>query len=123
MKTLLFLSLLFALPAFALTDEQTIVVSEIRDLAQAQRVELTAAKSDVRSLTASLTKARQEASALKAWGAGEQAEKIKALESASYWQSKHAKSLREIWFWRGLAATIVGAVLAVVGFRVARRLA
>ena len=34
----------------------------------------------------------------------------KAEESATYWQAKQAKALRELWLWRGAAAILLGFV-------------
>lgn len=46
-------------------------------------------------------------------------DKNKALEEADYWHAKQVKALREIWMWRGLAALVVGSVLAFFGLRFA----
>jgi hypothetical protein len=131
MRNFLFLVFfgVFAISAFALTDEQALTVSEIRDLAQAQSRELAEAKKDARNLSSALAKARQEAAtvresleATQAWGRAQEAEKIKAYEKVSYWQGKHSKALRELWFWRSLALAITGLIVGILGFRVAKRI-
>lgn len=45
--------------------------------------------------------------------------KNEALVQAEYWHAKQTKALREIWMWRGIAALIVGSVLAFFGLRFA----
>lgn len=42
-----------------------------------------------------------------------------ALREAEYWHGKQVKALRELWFWRGLAALVAGSVLAFFGLRFA----
>lgn len=37
--------------------------------------------------------------------------------AAEMWHAKQVKALRELWFWRGLAALIIGGSIAAVGIR------
>jgi hypothetical protein len=42
----------------------------------------------------------------------------KAEESATYWQAKQQKALRELWIWRGLAAVAISCIAAWLAWRI-----
>ena len=47
----------------------------------------------------------------------------KAEESATYWQAKQQKALRELWMWRGAAALLLGCVAGWFALRSGLKLA
>ena len=48
---------------------------------------------------------------------------LQAQNDVAYWQAKHAKALRELWMWRGLAALMLGSVAAWFALRSGLKLA
>jgi len=46
-----------------------------------------------------------------------------AEESATYWQAKHSKALRELWIWRGLAALTLASLAGYLSLRMGLKFA
>jgi hypothetical protein len=47
----------------------------------------------------------------------------KAQTDAAYWQNKHAKAVRQLWFWRGLAALTLASVAGWLALRMGYKFA
>jgi hypothetical protein len=131
MKILLaILFVAIASPALALNPKEKQTVAEIVILAKEQGRELGKAKSEIKSLQVNLTSAKQKNSQLqsdvqklRSWGIEKELEAVKGWEKAAYWEAKQKKALKELWIFRSILIAIVTIVLAVVGFKVAKRLA
>jgi hypothetical protein len=131
MKALLVILLVaIASPAFALSSKEKQTVAEIVILAKEQGKELSKAKTEVRSLQNRLGQAKNEnkilqndVQKLRTWGIEKELEAVKGWEKAAYWEAKQKKALKELWIFRSILIAIVTIVLAVVGFKVAKRLA
>ena len=131
MKILLAILLVaIASPALSLNPKEKQTVAEIVILAKEQGRELGKAKSEIKSLQVNLTSAKQKNSQLqsdvqklRSWGIEKELEAVKGWEKAAYWEAKQKKALKELWIFRSILIAIVTIVLAVVGFKVAKRLA
>ncbi len=72
------------------------------------------------SLEESLVLAQAEVSRYEALVNEQSVARQKAEESSLYWQEKHHKALKELWFWRGLALIGAALIAAWVGWKVYR---
>jgi hypothetical protein len=131
MKILLaILFVAIASPALALTPKEKQTVAEIVILAKEQGRELGKAKNEIKSLQVNLTSAKQknsklqtDVSKLRTWGIEKELEAQQGWEKAAYWEAKQRKALKELWIYRSILIAIIGLVVGIVGFKVAKMLA
>lgn len=131
MKALLVILLVaLASPALALNPKEKQTVAEIVILAKEQGKELGKAKGEIKSLQNRLGQAKHENSKLqndvaklRTWGIEKELEAVKGWEKAAYWEAKQKKALKELWIFRSILIAIIGLVVGIVGFKVAKKLA
>ena len=131
MKALLIILLVaLASPALALTPKEKQTVAEIVILAKEQGKELGKAKGEIKSLQSRLGQAKNEnsklqsdVSKLRTWGIEKELEAQQGWEKAAYWEAKQRKALKELWIFRSILIAIIGLVVGIVGFKVAKKLA
>lgn len=131
MKALLIILLVaLASPALALTSKEKQTVAEIVILAKEQGRELGKAKNEIKSLQVNLTSAKQKNSKLqndvqklRTWGIEKELEAQQGWEKAAYWEAKQRKALKELWIYRSILIAIIGLVVGIIGFKIAKRLA
>lgn len=131
MKALLVILLVaLASPAFALNPKEKQTVAEIVILAKEQGKELGKAKGEIKSLQNRLgqaknenTKLQNDVSKLRTWGIEKELEAQKGWEKAAYWEAKQRKALKELWIFRSILIAIIGLVVGIVGFKVAKKMA
>lgn len=131
MKALLVILLVaLASPALALNPKEKQTVAEIVILAKEQGKELGKAKGEIKSLQSRLGQAKNEnsklqsdVSKLRTWGIEKELEAQQGWEKAAYWEAKQRKALKELWIFRSILIAIIGLIVGIVGFKVAKKLA